>query len=806
MRTQPLVLLLVLAAACKQPEPQDSEPDTTPLVDTHDSAPLEVAPGAEFDRFCGDSDWETDAEEAVVEELNGNWNGSWLNADAGTLFTMKVIPPHPFQVTGLRIGLAGQDGPIKLRLVRAFGRTYPDLDRDDADLITPLELTADITAADALIELPIADPGVFLEPTQHYVIVLEQQEGGPGPTTETIPDGEHSRALLFLPGDINAYGINGNFRLALTGRSFCRWDEGERLFGEVADAPWSALASARIGVLDANGDGHEDILGVAGGPVIYPGDGTGSFAAPVADAFPAQAASAAIAIFADLDADGDQDAFAGPYVGEDDDGDGWTKAEGDCDDTNVDISPRDTEEPGNGRDDDCDGIADDGLDEGDADGDGWTILAGDCDDTCDSIYPDAPEVQNDRDDDCDLSVDEDFVKMVLLNDGTGHFSVLPDSGLEVLDQSTAAGFGDGNGDGNLDIYWGNWLVHYPDDPAVQGRYFEGNGDGTFVDARDRAGLTLPTPWSCYGVLWNDYNDDGAPDIYVGNYHLYDNQLWQNQGDGTFVDVAPEVGLDHDDIPSDYPQYPGGHTYGGDFGDVDNDGDVDAYICNLAHPRTMPWSDPSMFELNTGAPDFIFEDHKAEAGFIYDEGDVNATFADYDNDMDLDLAIASLYTGHYSRLYRNEGDGTFTDVTYEANVAVHDAVSVVWADVDEDGDLDLLQADRAGAPYMHLHLNRVGQDNHWIELDLVGTGGNRDAIGARVDLVAGGVTQRRDVRVTGGQGTNQTTRIVHFGLGGNTAIDTLTVRWPWGEAETITGLAPDHRYRVVQGSGVGEEVF
>jgi hypothetical protein len=171
-------------------------------------------------------------------------------------------------------------------------------------------------------------------------------------------------------------------------------------------------------------------------------------------------------------------------------------------------------------------------------------------------------------------------------------------------------------------------------------------------------------------------------------------------------------------------------------------------------------------------------------------------------MDVDLIITSLYPWHFSRLYRNDGGTTFTDVTYETNTAVNHAISAVWSDVDEDGDLDLFIGGGLPTQYIHTFENRVGQDNNWVELVLEGTATNRDAIGARVTLEAGGVTQIRDVRGGGGNanGNVQSTRVVHFGLASESTIDSLTVRWVGGATETITGAAPNGRYHVVEGSG------
>ncbi|MBW2276332.1 MAG: VCBS repeat-containing protein [Deltaproteobacteria bacterium] len=781
----------------------DTDTDTDTDSDT-DTGP-EPEPGDEFDQWCGDDDWDAELTEATINELGQTYLGVY-DLPVGTCETMKVIPEHPFQVTTIRAAFAGAPGPVRLWLMEDFGRSYPawimpdhELDPDGA-LIGPIEMEITDPAPDQWVEIDVTAEGAFLEPTQHYFIVNERLEGGPAPALEELAEGEWSHALMLDPFQAMPYGSEGNFRLQLVGNYFCVWSEEERLFGEDGDQPWIDDGGGGIALADLDGDDHDDLVTYSGGPQAYLGDGQGGFADPGFDPFP-DAASASMMLFGDVDNDGDVDAFAGPYVGADDDGDGWEKLEGDCNDRDEWVYPMFDEVLGNLYDDDCDGVADDGTDESDNDEDGVTILAGDCDDTRDDVYPDAPELLDGYDNDCDLEVDEDFANMILLNDGTGLFSELVGSGLDGLDQSTAAGFGDGDADGNLDIYWGNWLVNYPGDPAVHDRYFTGVGDGTFVDAVDAAGLVPWLAYSCYGMLWNDFNNDGHQDIFVGNYHMYPNFLWENQGDGTFDEVAELKGLAYDAIPGPDPLLAGGHSYGGDFGDVDNDGDMDVFICNLAHPRVQPWSDPSMFAINEGPPDYTFTNQTEEYGFIYDEGDINAMFADFDNDMDLDIAVGPTYPGHFSKLYRNDGSEGFTDVSYQGNVAVYQAAHVAWSDVDEDGDLDLIQTGGLAPSGVHLFINRVGQDNNWIELLLEGTTTNRDAFGARVTLTAGGVTQLRDVHGGGGR-ANQGSRVIHFGLAGESSIGEVTVRWVGGTTETISGLAPNGRYHVVEGSGTG----
>ncbi len=879
--------LLLALAGCPTEEVTD---DDSAAADDDDSTP-----DLPYSEYCGDQLWTDTFSDTVGGELSGSYLG-YYNWDPGVFESMKIIPAHPFVVTHIRASYTGGSGPARLRLTHSWGRSYPDVDDEvGGDLIDPLEFEVEDPSADEWIEIDISEHELVLLPTQHYHLVNEYLEGGPSMVLEDLPEGESSRALILVPDESMPYGSEGNFRMELKGSYFCAWDDAEFWFGQDVDQPWDEGASSRAAFSDLDGDGHDDL--VLNGPVAYLGDGAGGF---TESAMFDDHGDAGMLVFGDVDNDGDLDAFASVYVGADDDGDGYTKEEGDCNDADDDIRPNQDESVANGFDDNCDGVADDGLDTSDSDGDGFaiadgdcndndpeifpgavevtngydddcdgiaddgtdesdadadwvTIADGDCDDTNDEVWPnqddggdngidddcdgvvddgmgtedldgdgysvvdgdcddsreelnpDGVEEQDGMDNDCDGVVDEDWYNFVLLNDGSGSFTRVETSGVEYVDPSTAAGFGDADGDGWLDLYYGNWLEQYPNDPACPDHFLYGNGDGTFEEALVEAGMEI-NPLSVYGVTWTDYNNDGWPDIYVANYHLYPNQLWQNQGDGTFVDVADEVGAANDDIDGPYLVMNGGHSYGGDLGDIDNDGDMDMFVCNLAHPRTMPWSDPSMFLVNSGEPDYQFDNLLVEYGFIYDEGDVNAEFADFDNDMDVDIAIATLYGGHYSKLYRNDGEAGFTDVTYETGTAVHDAVSVVWSDVDSDGDMDLVVADRSGVPYVQLFVNRVGQDNHWLELDLVGSATNRDAAGARATVTAGGVTQMRDVQMGGGHSNTQHSHVLHFGLGDNTTIDEVTVHWVGGDTEVITGLEPDHRYAVTEGAGTGEVIF
>jgi hypothetical protein len=392
---------------------------------------------------------------------------------------------------------------------------------------------------------------------------------------------------------------------------------------------------------------------------------------------------------------------------------------------------------------------------------------------------------------------------LLLNDGTGHFTLQADTGLCNTDANfSSAGFGDYDRDGYLDLYVGTWLLEYPYAESDPDFLFHSNGDYTWTDVSLTSGIREdddnPAAYKpSYGVTWVDYNDDGWYDIFVSNYGRTFNLLFENQGDGTFVEVGGEKNLDRPHTGTMGP----GNTFGADFGDVNNDGYFDAIVSDIAHPRYEPGSGMSSFNYNDGPPDYTYTWANDQVLFHEDEGDVDPSFVDYDNDGRLDMFISSLYGGHYSRFYQQQEDGAWLDVSYWTGVETLAAAGNAWADYDGDGRMDLCsifepRADGVGGVW--LFHNDLDNGNHWLEINLIGVADNRDAIGAKIHVTAGDLNVYRYVQGPRGHYGATPMYRQHFGLAQQSIIDTIEVRWPNGEVETWSGVNADQIITLTQG--------
>jgi len=359
-----------------------------------------------------------------------------------------------------------------------------------------------------------------------------------------------------------------------------------------------------------------------------------------------------------------------------------------------------------------------------------------------------------------------------------------------------AAWGDIDNDGFVDLYVANYET--PTDwtggalsLGTIDYLWRNNGDGTFTDISESSGIRYMGRGLCgRGVAMADFNQDGWLDIYVTNYRLQGNYFFLNLGDGQFENISVENGTVGNLVSGSY-----GHSIGAAWGDVDNDGDFDLFVANLAHPRFIEFSDKSMLYINDGPPDWGFTEQREDWGITYSETHSDPAFGDFDNDGLLDLFITDVYAGYQGFLYRNLGS-RFQDVTYPSGIRIDNGWGVTWADYDNDGDLDLL-ANR-------LYRNDYPNPGNWLKFRLHGTKANAAAIGAVVRVKA---EDREWVRqVEGGKGTTtQNPLTVHVGLG-NSRAESFTVRWPDRDStETSGGVSRvGQTIDVVQESDAGIE--
>jgi tetratricopeptide (TPR) repeat protein len=347
-----------------------------------------------------------------------------------------------------------------------------------------------------------------------------------------------------------------------------------------------------------------------------------------------------------------------------------------------------------------------------------------------------------------------------------------------------AGWGDFDSDGLVDLYCANYEV-WQKASGLHDFLYRNNGDGTFSDVTEKAGIEPPfdEDRAGRGVNWGDYDSDGDLDVYVSNYRLQENFLYRNNGDGTFTNVAAELGVAGDEADGWW-----GHTIGSEWGDYDSDGDLDLVTANLAHPRYIEFSNKTMLYENTGPPEWLFVDRRERAGIKYDETHSDPSWGDIDSDGDLDLFITSIYEGRRSFLYENVGGGRFVEITWLAGVRAFNGWGCAFSDFDNDGDLDLFVASGSGC---HLYRND-GNKNRWLEVKVVGgEKSNRAGIGTRVMVRQGKRVQIREVQ--GGKGTtSQHSLVQFFGLGeGSRPVD-VYVRFPSGNTVERKGVSANQR--------------
>ena len=329
--------------------------------------------------------------------------------------------------------------------------------------------------------------------------------------------------------------------------------------------------------------------------------------------------------------------------------------------------------------------------------------------------------------------------------------------------------------------------------------YRNNGNGTFTDISQKAGIAAHRG-NGLGVVIGDYDDDGWPDIFVAN-DTTPNFLYHNEGGGIFKEVALASGVS---VASDGRPRAG---MGTDFGDYDGDGRLDLFVTN--HELETH----TLFR-NLGKG--LFAETTTESGIGVETlpyVGFGTQFFDADNDGDFDLAIVNGHvmnnSGHFrpgskeaqrKLLFRNDGGGRFKEIgrTAGSGFAV-EAVgrTLVAGDIDNDGALDLLVTNNGGPAEL---LRNAGSGNNALLLTLVGTKSNRSAIGARVKITAGGVTQLREVKA-GSSYLGEGELRIHAGVGHASRLDRVDVRWPAGTTEVFRNLAINERVTITEGKGV-----
>jgi hypothetical protein len=396
------------------------------------------------------------------------------------------------------------------------------------------------------------------------------------------------------------------------------------------------------------------------------------------------------------------------------------------------------------------------------------------------------------------------------NQGDGTFrDITQPAGLADGDPlwAIAAGWIDYDGNGNLDLFVVNYVVWKHDKDPVCGegvrtychpKLYEGlpnqlyrnNGDGTFSDVSRTSGIAALTGKGM-GVAFADFDDDGDLDVFVAN-DTVPNFLFRNDGKGRFTEVALRAGVAFNDDGRALS------SMGVDFRDLDNDGRPDLFVTALAN-ETYP------FYRNIGGG--LFEDatypSRLGRATIALSGWSAGAF-DFDNDGLKDLFAANgdvndnteLYSSRKSRqpstVFVNLGDRTFSDAEFVTTPAMYRGAA--FGDLDGDGRIDVVLS-RLNEPAVVLR-NTASAERHWLALRLVGTKSNRDGIGAGIRIVsASGSVQWNHVTTSVGYASSSD-QAVHFGLDSEDRVKLIEIRWPSGLIQKLENVAVD-RYLAVR---------
>src|SRR5579862_1505881 len=380
------------------------------------------------------------------------------------------------------------------------------------------------------------------------------------------------------------------------------------------------------------------------------------------------------------------------------------------------------------------------------------------------------------------------------NDGNGHFTdVTKKAGIDVDGWSISSTWLDYDRDGCVDLFVGRYVKfdpkyrafyaadNYPGPLDYEGetnKLFHNNCDGTFTDVSEKSGISAFVGRTM-GVTAADFDNDGWDDIYVANDRT-ENFLFRNKHDGMFEEVANETGTAFGQNGESTS------SMGPVFSDFEGKGKLDLWVTDGRYNRMLSYSGKLSFD-DIGAANGVSQ---ANAQYV----SWGTAIDDFDNDGQPDILIFHGGLIHLipqeHTLFRGLGNGKFADVSREAGDVLSKrtvARGACFADYDNDGKVDAFLVN-LGAKGTLVH-NVSTSTGHWVGIRLIGTKSNRDGIGARVDVYAGGKRWMEE-RVAESGYLSQNDGRLHFGLGNSTAIDKIVVHWPSGVEQTLEKQAVD----------------
>ena len=426
----------------------------------------------------------------------------------------------------------------------------------------------------------------------------------------------------------------------------------------------------------------------------------------------------------------------------------------------------------------------------------------------------------DNDGDLDIYVTNFGPNVLYRNNGDGTFTDVAETA-QVADAGWGAScaFADFDNDGHLELYVTNYANYtldahktcYRHDvpvycgpssyPPQSDVFYHNNRNGTFTDLTQQSGLLSVPAAHGLGIAIGDPDNDGDPDIYIANDQDF-NFLFENRGDGTFE----EIGLLSGVSCSDMGKAEAG--MGVAFADYDNDGKLDLTVSNFQNEtNTLYRNEGGNFFIDNTIIAGIAEHTHRYLGW-------GIGFFDYDNDGYKDIFVAnghtmdniaevdrSTTTPQQNLLFRNLGNGEFADVTAQIGEGFalrKTSRAAAFGDYDNDGDIDILITNWNQT--VDLLRNDGGNQNNWIQIQAIGTKSNRSAIGARIKVVAGELTQYAEVKSSGSYLAFSDLR-VHFGLNDAESIDLLEIRWQSGIVDSATNLSVNQRFIAVEGDKI-----